>query len=79
MIAKGFISLNHTNSKDNLADVVTKHWSYNSVKELLKPVFYHEGDTSQLYIDDESYDPSSITGNDPSNPDLRTDTQYDGE
>ena len=53
MIARGFIALTHTNSGDNLADVVTKHWSYNTVKNLLKPVFYHSGDTNDLYDDDE--------------------------
>ena len=51
MIARGYIALVHTNSKDNLADVVTKHWSYNSVKGLLKPVFDHSGNTADLYYE----------------------------
>jgi hypothetical protein len=54
MIARGFIALTHTASQDNLADVVTKHWAYNSVYSLLRPVFHHMGDTSELFIDDES-------------------------
>ena len=53
MISKGFISLNHVPSEDNLADIVTKHWSYAGVyKRLLKPIFHYVGDTSTLYIDD---------------------------
>ena len=31
MIAKGFIALNHLRSKNNLSDVLTKHWSHSSV------------------------------------------------
>ena len=54
MIARGFISLTHTDSSSNIADIVSKHWGYNSVKSLLKPVFYHTGEIAQLYIDDES-------------------------
>jgi hypothetical protein len=78
MIAKGFISLTHTNSQDNLADVVTKHWSYNSVRNLLKPVFYHAGDTSNLFVDDEST--SGANSSSLSTPsDLPRDTQPDGE
>jgi hypothetical protein len=53
MISKGFISLNHVPSEDNLADIVTKHWSYSGVyKRLLKPIFHYVGNTSTLYIDD---------------------------
>ena len=52
MIARGYIALTHVNSKDNLADVVTKHWGYNSVKDLLKPVFSHAGNTKDLIAED---------------------------
>ena len=51
MIARGFIALTHINSENNLADVVTKHWSYNTVKGLLKPVFDHMGNTDELYAE----------------------------
>jgi hypothetical protein len=54
MIARGFIKLTHINSQSNLADVLSKHWSYNSVKGLLKPVFHYTGNTADLYIDDVS-------------------------
>lgn len=52
MIAKGFIALHHLISSSNLADILTKHWSHNSVYNLLKPLFHHVGNTAQLYIDD---------------------------
>ena len=52
MIAKGFIALHHLNSASNLADVLTKHWSHNSVYGLLKPIFHYMGNTAMLYTDD---------------------------
>ena len=56
MIAQRFIKLTHINSKSNLADVASKHWGCNAVKDLLRPVFHHVGDTVDLYIDDVSKD-----------------------
>mmetsp|Transcript_14250 Transcript_14250/g.33114 ORF Transcript_14250/g.33114 Transcript_14250/m.33114 type:complete len:144 (+) Transcript_14250:321-752(+) len=53
MIARGFIALQHINGKDNCADILTKHWSHNSVYSLIKPIFHYEGNTSDLYYDDE--------------------------
>ena len=52
MISRGFIAMNHLNSKNNLADVLTKHWSHISVYSLLRPIFHHWGNTADLYIDD---------------------------
>jgi hypothetical protein len=52
MIARGFISLHHLRSHNNLADVLSKHWSHNSVYDLLRPVFHHVGNTAELYKDD---------------------------
>ena len=52
MIARGFIALHHLRSENNLSDILTKHWSHNSVYGLLKPVFHHIGNTANLYIDD---------------------------
>ena len=48
MISRGFLSLNHLDSKSNIADVVTKHWSLGSVQLLLKAVLGHCGDTAEL-------------------------------
>ena len=52
MIAKGYIALHHIRSENNIADVLTKHWSKNSVYSLLKPIFHHVGNTASLYQDD---------------------------
>ena len=52
MISRGFIALNHLRSENNLSDILTKHWSHTSVYNLLKPAFYHKGNTADLYIDD---------------------------
>jgi len=53
MVAAGFIAMQHIPSKANLADVVSKHWAYNTVWKLLNPVFHHMGNTANLYIDDD--------------------------
>ena len=52
MIAKRFIALHHIRSENNIADVLTKHWSKNSVYTLLKPIFHHVGNTATLFEDD---------------------------
>jgi hypothetical protein len=53
MIAKGFLAMHHIPSGDNVADVVSKHWSHASVyHSLLKPIFHHIGNTAKLYEDD---------------------------
>jgi hypothetical protein len=52
MISRGFIALHHLRSHNNLSDVLTKHWSYNSVRHLLQPAFHYVGNTANLYIDD---------------------------
>ena len=49
MISRGFLSLNHLDSKSNIADVVTKHWALGSVQLLLKAALGHCGDTADLY------------------------------
>ena len=39
-------------SHNNISDVVSKHWSYGSVKDLLKPIFNTVGNTAKLFVDD---------------------------
>ena len=51
-MAKGYIALHHIRSHNNIADVTSKHWSYNLVKDLLKPIFNTIENTARLYIDD---------------------------
>ena len=52
MIARGFINLQHIVGKDNCADILTKHWSHNSVYSLIKPIFNYEGNTGELFTQD---------------------------
>lgn len=51
-IARGYIALHHIRSHNNISDVVSKHWSYGSVKDLLKPIFNTVGNTAKLFVDD---------------------------
>ena len=63
LAAKGFLAINHLTSGSNAADIVSKHWSHKSAWPLIKPLFNHEGDTGELYIDDvQSDNPSSERG-----------------
>ena len=52
IIDSKYLNLQPIRSKFNIADVVNKHWFYQSVhKGILKPVFYFEGDTGHLFED----------------------------
>jgi len=53
MVAAGFIAMHHIPSEANLADVLSKHWAYQSVYHLLQPIFHHVGNTASLYEDDD--------------------------
>ena len=56
VIAARYINLQHLRSEFNLADVVSKHWSHQSVYDgLLKPTFFFEGDTGHLIEDNLLY------------------------
>jgi hypothetical protein len=46
-IAAGIVSFYFTKGKDNPADILSKHWSYNDIKDVLKPVLYWKGDTAE--------------------------------
>ena len=52
IISKGYISINHIKSQSNVADILSKHWSYKSAYPLLRPIFHYAGDTGNLFIDD---------------------------
>ena len=52
MIACGYIHLQHIRSKSNIADLLSKHWGYQSSYDLIRPIFHHAGNTASLYIDD---------------------------
>ena len=47
-IAAGIVRFHHVRGTHNPADVLTKHWDYSSVKEVLKPMLYWHDDTAEL-------------------------------
>ena len=52
-ISKLYINMLHIETKDNFADILTKHWGYQGTYyELIQPVFHHEGNTAVLFLDD---------------------------
>lgn len=51
-MARGHINLKHIESGEDASDVLSKHWSYQPVKTLLKPFFNSMGNTANLCIDD---------------------------
>ena len=43
-IASGYIKFHYIPGKLNLVDILSKHWSYSVVKELLITLFHFQGD-----------------------------------
>jgi len=42
-IASKYVPFNFLPGSENPADVLSKHWSYNSVKDVLLPMFHRNG------------------------------------
>ena len=53
MIAAGILGYYWIDGKKNPADIVSKHWGYQQVWTLLKPILFYSGDTLDLIDDDE--------------------------
>ena len=51
-IAARIAKFYHVASKSNPADILSKHWGYSQVWQLLQPLLFWEGDTSDLIPDD---------------------------
>ena len=47
-IAAGICRFHHLSGKHNPADVLSKHWSYNCVWKLLRPLMFWSGDTKEI-------------------------------
>ena len=52
-IASGMIVFTFLDGKFNPADILSKHWGYQSVWKSLKALFFHQGDTEVIYNEDE--------------------------
>ena len=53
MIAAKVLGYYWIDGKSNLADIVSKNWSYPQVWHLLKPLLFYSGDTQDLINDEE--------------------------
>ena len=62
-IAAGITSLHHIAGKMNPADILSKHWDYSSVWELLRPLLFWKGDTSVLAKDKPQKEPEAPLAN----------------
>ena len=47
-IAARFLQFFFIRSEKNCADILSKHWDYNSVWETLRPIMFWEGDTALI-------------------------------
>lgn len=61
-IAAGFITFCHIPSEYNSADILSKHWGYSQVWQLLRPLLFWTGDTQGTVSDTGEHTPS-ITNN----------------
>ena len=43
-IASGYVKFNYIPGKSNPSDILSKHWSYNDVKDFLLTIFHFQGD-----------------------------------
>ena len=47
-IAADICRFHHVRSEDNPADILSKHWSYNCVWKLMRPILFWRGDTALI-------------------------------
>jgi hypothetical protein len=47
-IAAGIIGLYHILGEDNPADILSKHWGYQQMWKLMKPLLFWYGDTVNI-------------------------------
>jgi hypothetical protein len=52
-IASGYVVLTHLPGKFNPADILSKHWGYQTIWPILKPILFFHGDTADLIQDDD--------------------------
>ena len=54
MIAAKVLGYYWIDGKSNPADIVSKHWGYQQVWPLLKPILFYSGNTGLLFDDEET-------------------------
>ena len=47
-VASGMLKFHFIDGKDNPADILSKHWSYNDIWRLMKPILFWQGDTMNI-------------------------------
>jgi hypothetical protein len=52
-MAAKIIAYHFMDGKDNPADILSKHWGYQQVWKLLRPILFWEGDTAECLFDDD--------------------------
>jgi hypothetical protein len=51
-ITAGVLSFYHINGTINPADILSKHWGYQQVWSLLRPLMFWHGDTIELFVNE---------------------------
>ena len=47
-IAADIFQIYHINGADNPADILSKHWGYQQIWQVLKPILFWKGNTADL-------------------------------
>jgi hypothetical protein len=58
-IASGYVVLTYLPGNFNPADILSKHWGYQTIWPILKPILFFHGDTADLIQDDKLFRYSS--------------------
>ena len=54
-VATGIVSFHHISGDTNPADILSKHWGHSQVYPMLRPLFFYQGDTTNLIgLDEET-------------------------
>jgi hypothetical protein len=53
-IASGYVVFTYLPGKFNPADILSKHWGYQTIWLILKPILFFHGDTTDLIQDDDT-------------------------
>jgi hypothetical protein len=51
-VAAGIVDIYHLAGNLNPADILSKHWGYQSIWRILQPLLFYQGDTAELFEDE---------------------------